>query len=179
MLNEDASLDNTTATATTDRALEDDEALLGSSTTASRTAASTDSATAAENAAASGYMIRAEERLVVGKETVSAGVAELNKYVTSEHVYTTVPVSKEHAILHTEPITEADGIVVDAISEAHFEMPLTEERAVATKKAVAVEKVMLTKGSEQSTDVVGADLKKENVSYEPAAETAAHINIRK
>ena len=124
-------------------------------------------------------MIRAEERLVVGKETVSAGVAQLNKYVTSEHVYTTVPVVKEHAILHSEPITDADNIVVDKISEAHFEMPLSEERAVASKKAVAVEKVTLTKGMEQSTDVVGADLKKENVAYEPAAETAAHVNIRK
>ena len=159
--------------------MDDDEALLASSTAASRTAASSASATAAEKAAAAGYMIRAEERLVVGKETVSAGVAQLNKYVTSEHVYTTVPITKEHAVLHTEPITDADGIEVDGISEAHFEMPLTEERAVASKKAVAVEKVMLTKGTEQSTDVVGADLKKENVSYEPAAETAAHINIRK
>lgn len=152
---------------------------LQSSTTTTKTTKSTAATGATAAAAADGYMIRAEERLVVGKETVSAGVAQLNKYVTSEHVYTTVPVVKEHAILHTEPITEADNIQVDAISEAHFEMPLTEERAVASKKAVAVEKIMLTKGTEQSTDVVGADLKKENVSYEPAAETAAHINIRK
>ena len=157
--------------AVSDHVVDADEALLtDSSTTTKRTAGS---------AAADGYMIRAEERLVVGKEKVSAGVAQLNKFVTSEHVYTTVPVTKEHAILHTEPITDADNIAVDRISEAHFEMPLSEERAVASKKAVAVEKVTLTKGTEQSTDVVGADLKKENVSYEPAAETAAHINIRK
>ena len=152
----------------------------GTSSVASTSAAtSSTSAAATDSTTADGYMIRAEERLVVGKETVSAGTAQLNKYVTTEHVYTTVPVVKEHAILHTEPITEADGVVVDKISEAHFEMPLSEERAVASKKAVAVEKVMLTKGTEQSTDVVGADLKKENVAYEPAAETAAHVNIRK
>jgi len=155
--------------------VEDEDDVLASTATTSRRAA----ATTTDADTARGYMIRAEERLVVGKETVSAGTAQLNKFVTSEHVYTTVPVVKEHAVLRSEPITEADGIVVDQISEAHFEMPLAEERAVASKKAVAVEKVMLTKETEQSTDVVGADLKKENISYEPAAETAAHINIRK
>ena len=115
----------------------------------------------------------------MGKEVVDAGTAQLNKFVTTEHVYTTVPVTKEHAVLRTEPISEADHITVNKIGEAHFEMPLSEERAIAGKRAVAVEKVMLTKETEQSTDVVGADLKKENIAYEPAAETAAHINIRK
>ena len=116
---------------------------------------------------------------MVGKETVNAGVASLNKFVTTEHVYTSVPVTKEHAVLHTEPITEADNILVDAIGEAHFEMPLSEERAVASKKAVAVEKVKLTKELEQTTDVVGADLKKENIAFKPTLDETANIKTRK
>jgi len=112
-------------------------------------------------------MIRAEERLVVGKEQVGAGKATLDKFITTEHAYASVPVMKEHAVLHTEPITEADNISVDriGIAPAHFEMALREEHAVAGKKAVAVEKISLKKEVEHATETVGAELQKEQVEY--------------
>ena len=39
----------------------------------------------------------------MGKEKVSAGTASLNKYVTTVHAHTSVPVTKEHAVIEREP----------------------------------------------------------------------------
>ena len=50
---------------------------------------------------------------------------------------------------------------------------------MASKQAVAVEKVMLKKDLEQTTEIVGADLKKENVSFKPAVDEANNAKTRK
>jgi uncharacterized protein (TIGR02271 family) len=76
-------------------------------------------------------MTRSEEQLQVGKTTEETGRARLRKYVVSENVTKTVPVSKERAVVESEPITDAnideatDG---PAISEEEHEVTLTEER---------------------------------------------------
>src|ERR1051326_3007528 len=50
-------------------------------------------------------MTRSEERLNVGTESVEAGRARLRKYVVTENVTQTVPVSHEEVRLEREPIT--------------------------------------------------------------------------
>ena len=125
-------------------------------------------ATAAANEA---YMTRSEERLLVGKEQVGAGVASLNKYVTSEHVHTAVPITREHVVIEREPITSADAVRGTEIKEAHIEVALTEERAVAAKETVAVEKVKLRKEVEHTTQNVDAELRKEHIEFGTTAET--------
>jgi len=109
-------------------------------------------------------MTRSEERLLVGKEQMGAGVASLNKYVTTEHVSTAVPITKEHVVVEREPIAPGDAIRGD-IKEAHYEVALTEERAVAAKEAVAVEKVKLRKEVEHAVQNVDADLRKEHIEF--------------
>ena len=52
-------------------------------------------------------MTRSEEQLRVGTETVEAGRARLHKYVVTENISTTVPVSHEEVRLEREPITDA------------------------------------------------------------------------
>ena len=109
-------------------------------------------------------LTRSEERLLVGKEQVQSGVASLNKYVTTEHAHTEVPVTKEKAFIERQPITAADN--VDAtIGEAHVSVPLTAERAVAAKETVPVEKVSLHKEAVQGVQHVDADLRKEHINY--------------
>lgn len=120
---------------------------------------------------ASEYMTRSEERLLVGKEQVGAGVASLNKYVTSEHVHTSVPITREHVVIEREPITAADNIRGAEIREAHIEVALTEERAVAAKETVAVEKVKLRKEVEHTTQNVDAELRKEHIEFGTTNET--------
>lgn len=130
------------------------------STTTSTTTA-TAPATTDNNA---GYMTRSEERLLVGKEQVGAGVASLNKYVTTEHVSTAVPITKEHVVIEREPIAPGDAVRAE-IKEAHYEVALTEERAVAAKEAVPVEKVKLRKEVEHAVQNVDADLRKEHIEF--------------
>ena len=52
-------------------------------------------------------MTRSEERLHVGTEQTEAGRARLRKYVVTENVTRTVPVSHEEVRLEREPITGA------------------------------------------------------------------------
>ena len=129
----------------------------------SKDQSNTGTSTASGTATDDGYMTRSEERLLVGEEKVSAGTASLNKYVTTEHAHTSMPVTKEHALIEREPITAANQIHGAKIEEAHIEVPLTAERAVAAKETVAVEKVKVRKEVEQATQNVDADLKKEHI----------------
>jgi len=111
-------------------------------------------------------MTRSEEHLLVGKEKVNAGKAALHKYVTKEHVATTVPLVKEHAVVEREPITEANRAAAVSgpdFKEAHYEVNLMEERAVTEKEEVPIERVRLRKEQEVVQQHVGADLRKEHI----------------
>jgi len=109
---------------------------------------------------------RSEEQLRVGKETVGAGKAALDKYVTTEHVERSVPVTKERVVIEREPINSSNiGAATSGvdITEAHHEVTLTEERAVAAKEVVPIERIRLGKQSETQEQTVAADLRKEHV----------------
>jgi len=111
-------------------------------------------------------MTRSEEQLRVGKEQVGAGKAALDKYVTSEHVQTSVPVTKERVVIEREPINEHNrdaALAGPEIAEAHHEVNLTEERALAAKETVPIERIRLGKQAEAHEQQVGADLRKEHV----------------
>jgi len=111
-------------------------------------------------------MTRSEEHLLVGKEKVQAGTASLNKYVTTEKVSTAVPIVKERAVIEREPITDANRAAAlggPEFKEAHYEVNLTEERAVAEKEVVPIERVRLNKVVEQTQQYVEADLRKEHI----------------
>jgi len=98
-------------------------------------------------------MTRSEERLHVGTETVAAGRARLRKYVVTENVSTTVPVSHEEVRIEREPITEANiGAAMSGpdISEEEHEVTLHAERPVVAKETVPVERVRL--GTETVTE---------------------------
>jgi len=111
-------------------------------------------------------MTRSEEHLMVGKEKVNVGKAELNKYVTTEKVSTAVPVMREKVVVEREPITEANreaALRGPDFKESHYEVNLTEERAVADKMAVPMERVRMRKEPVHSQQYVEADLRKEEI----------------
>ena len=98
-------------------------------------------------------MTRSEERLHVGTESVQAGRARLRKYVVTENVTQTVPVSHEEVRVEREPITDANrdaALDGPAISEEEHEVTLNAERPVTEKEAVPVERVRL--GTETVTE---------------------------
>lgn len=72
-------------------------------------------------------MTRSQEELHVGKEQVPAGRARLRKYVVTENVQQTVPVSHEEVRIDREPIAEGNRDAAHAgpgISEAEHEVTL-------------------------------------------------------
>jgi uncharacterized protein (TIGR02271 family) len=111
-------------------------------------------------------MTRSEERLHVGIETVRAGRARLRKYVVTENVSTTVPVSHEEVRIEREPVTEANiGAAMSGpdISEEEHEVILHAERPVVAKETVPVERVRL--GTETVTEErqVNEQIRKERI----------------
>ena len=111
-------------------------------------------------------MTRSEEQLRVGTETVEAGRARLRKYVVTENVTQTVPVSHEEVRLEREPVTDANrGAAVSGsdISEDEHEVTLRAERPVVNKETVPVERVRL--GTETVTEdhEVSETLRKEQI----------------
>jgi uncharacterized protein (TIGR02271 family) len=103
-------------------------------------------------------MTRSEEQLRVGTTSEEVGRARLRKYVVTENVSTTVPVSREEVRVEREPITDGNvGSALDgpAISEEEHEVTLHAERPVVEKEAVPVERVRLD--TQTVTDEVTVD----------------------
>jgi len=120
-------------------------------------------------------MTRSEERLNVGTERTEAGRARLRKFVVTENVTQTVPVSREEVRLEREPITDANvGRAMDgpAISEEEHEVVLHAERPVVEKEAVPVERVRLDKETVTDQETVSDSVQKEQIEMEGAEGTA-------
>jgi uncharacterized protein (TIGR02271 family) len=116
-------------------------------------------------------MTRSEERLNVGTRSEEVGRARLRKYVVTENVTETVPVSHEEVRVEREPITEANiGNAMDgpAISEEEHEVTLRAERPVVEKEAVPVERVRLDKTTVTEEAQVTEGLRKEEIEVDGA-----------
>src|ERR687890_284250 len=114
-------------------------------------------------------MTRLEERLNVGTRSEEAGRARLRKYVTTENVTETVPVSREEVRVEREPITDANiGNALDgpAISEEEHEVTLHAERAVVEKEAVPVERVRLDTQTVTEQETVNEQVRKEQIELD-------------
>jgi uncharacterized protein (TIGR02271 family) len=117
-------------------------------------------------------MTRSEERLHVGTENVQTGRARLRKYVVTETVTTSVPVSHEEVRLEREPITEANrdaALSGPAISEEEHEVTLHAERPVVAKEAVPVERVRLGTETVTQEQQITEQVRKEQID-EPDVE---------
>ena len=116
-------------------------------------------------------MTLSEERLNVGTRSEEVGRARLRKYVVTENVTESVPVSHEEVRLEREPITDANiGSALDgpAISEEEHEVTLHAERPVVEKEAVPVERVRLDKTMVTEETQVTEGLRKEEIEVEGA-----------
>ena len=111
-------------------------------------------------------MTVSEERLRVGTEKRERGRARLRKYVVTENVTKTVPVSHEEVRVEREPITDANVGAAKSgpdISEEEHEVVLHEERPVVEKDVVPTERVRLTKETTTHDETVSGEVRKEQV----------------
>ena len=114
-------------------------------------------------------MTRSEERLHVGTEQVETGRARLRKYIVTENVERTVPVSREEVRIEREPITEGNrdaALSGPELSEEEHEVTLTEERPVVSKETVPVERVRLGKEQVTGEQQVSEQVRKEQIEAE-------------
>lgn len=106
-------------------------------------------------------MIRSEERLRAGTETVETGKVRLHKRVVTEEQQVTIPVSHEEVHVVREPIE--DGRTGGKIGEEDVEVTLHEERPVVAKETVAVERVGLDTETVREEQQVSEKVRKEQV----------------
>jgi uncharacterized protein (TIGR02271 family) len=118
-------------------------------------------------------MTRSEEHLQVGTRQVESGRARLRKYVVTENVTQTVPVSREEVRLEREPITDANisnALDGPAISEEEHEVVLHAETPVVAKEAVPVERVRLDTQTVTEQQTVTDTVRKEQIELDADAD---------
>jgi uncharacterized protein (TIGR02271 family) len=116
----------------------------------------------------SGSMVRSEERLRAGTETVETGRVKLRKHVVTEQQQMTVPVSHEEVRVVREPVSpdQAGTRDLGQIGEDEREVVLHEERPVVAKETVPVERVGLETERIQGEQEVSDTVRKERVEVE-------------
>ncbi|MCF2436386.1 YsnF/AvaK domain-containing protein [Streptomyces thinghirensis] len=114
-------------------------------------------------------MTRSEEQMHVGVERRESGRARLRKYVVTEEVQQTVPVTHEEVRVEREPITDAnrgEALSGPEISEDEHEVTLHEERPVVETETVPVERVRMTTEEHTENETVRGRVRKERIEAE-------------
>ncbi len=114
-------------------------------------------------------MTRSEEELRVGTRQREAGRARRRKYVVTEMVTKTVPVSHEEVRIEREPITDANrdqAMSGTDISEEEHEVVLHEDEVVVDKQAVAKERVRMGTETVSEDREVTEEVRKEQIETE-------------
>lgn len=127
-------------------------------------------------------MTRSEEQVRVGTETRETGRARLRKYVVTENVTQTVPVSREEVRLEREPITEANrdqALSGGDITEEEHEVVLSEERPVVQKETVPVERVRVDKETVTEQQQVDETVRKEEIEFDDSGTTGTRGTDRR
>jgi uncharacterized protein (TIGR02271 family) len=114
------------------------------------------------------WLIRTEERVDVGTETLESGRAHLHKYVDTVPVEQTVHVYHEEYEVERVPIS-AEEQASGEIAEGDVEVILHEERPVLHKHVVAVERVRLKVKRVDEDRTLRDEIRKERVEIEPDA----------
>ncbi|WP_030329043.1 PRC and DUF2382 domain-containing protein [Streptomyces sp. NRRL B-1381] len=116
-------------------------------------------------------MVRSEEQLHVGTEEYESGRARLHKYVVTEEVTRTVPVSHEEVRVVREPLQPGDKTAgTTDFGEQDVEVTLHAERATVRKEAVPVERVRLETNRVTEQKEVSAEVRKEKIDYADGTE---------
>ena len=108
-------------------------------------------------------MTVSREELSVGKRQVQAGEAYLRKTVETEHVRESVPLMHEEVTIERHPISGTAGVNATIGQDAEIRVPLMAEEAVADKRIVGEEEVVLRKHQVEEQRTVEADLRRERV----------------
>jgi len=107
-----------------------------------------------------------EEQLRVKKEREQVGEVTLRKEVKTEHKTIDVPVEREEVVIERRPVTGRAASTTPLQEGQTIRVPVSEEHVEVTKTPVVKEEVAVGKRKVQSTERVGADVKKEQIKIE-------------
>ncbi|GAA2829253.1 PRC and DUF2382 domain-containing protein [Nonomuraea rubra] len=111
-------------------------------------------------------MTRSEEQLHIGKESRETGRVRLHKYVETENVQQTIPLSHEEVVVEREPIRDGQAAGTYEIQAEDREMILHEERAVVGKETKPVERIHVRKQDVQHEETVEGQVRKERLEID-------------
>jgi uncharacterized protein (TIGR02271 family) len=114
-------------------------------------------------------MTRSEEEVKVGTTRRESGRARLRKYIVTEQVQTTVPVSHEEVRIEREPVSDANrnqAMTGSDLSEEQHEVVLHAEEPVVQKQVVPKERVRLTTDTVTEDAQISEDVRKEQIEQE-------------
>ena len=120
-------------------------------------------------------MTRSEEELRVGTQQREVGRARLRKYVVTEQVTQTVPVTHEEVRVEREPITDDNRDQARSgadISEDEHEVVLHAEEPVVEKRTVPKERVRLDTETVTEDRELSEEIRKEQIETEGAEDSA-------
>ncbi|GAA0588942.1 PRC and DUF2382 domain-containing protein [Actinomadura livida] len=106
---------------------------------------------------------RSEERLRIGTERHESGRVRVHKWVETEMVEHTIPVSHEEIRIDREPIAGGEPSSNVSLSEDDQEIILYEERPVVTKETVPVERIRIRTDQVQDEQTVRGEIRKERI----------------
>lgn len=118
-------------------------------------------------------MVRSEEQLRAGTETVETGRVRLQKHVVTEEQQITVPVSHEEVRVVREPMTGSEP-GTGKIQEDEREVVLHEERPVVAKETVAVERVGLETETVHEEQQIKDTVRKEQIDVDDTTKPLKH-----
>ncbi|MFG1705768.1 DUF2382 domain-containing protein [Nonomuraea sp. M3C6] len=104
---------------------------------------------------------RSEERLRIGTESRETGRVHLHKYVETETVRETVPLSHEEVVIEREAINDGEAVGAQEIHEEDREMILHEQRPVVGKETKPVERIHIHKQDVRHEETVEGEVRKE------------------
>ncbi len=124
------------------------------------------------------WLVRAEERISLGTQTMEAGRVRIRKYVDTEPVEQAVKITREEYDVERVPITEGERVSGD-LAEGEREIILHEERAVLRKETVPVERVRLVTRKVEEDQTIRDEIRKERIEVEPAAAAGQQPGTRR
>jgi uncharacterized protein (TIGR02271 family) len=109
-------------------------------------------------------LLRHEEQLQVGKETLESGSVRLHRYVDIEPVEQSVRVMHEEYDIERVPAEGSES--AHEFSEAEQVIVLHEEHPVLRKKLVPMERVRLTVREVEEDEAVSGEVRRERIEVE-------------
>jgi uncharacterized protein (TIGR02271 family) len=111
-------------------------------------------------------MVRSEERLRAGTETVETGRVRLTKHVVTAQQTITVPIRREEVHVTREPIEPGEAGMEAEIGDEERIVILHEERPVITKETVPVERVSLDTETVRENREVSDTVRREEIEVD-------------